>query len=326
MDTALLIPEDYPASELSFEEQFATEEACSEYLARVRWPNGFMCPGCGCGGGWTLQARGLIECSACHRQTSITAGTVFHGTHKPLKLWFRAMFLMTTQKLGLSAKNFQRLMGLTSYQTAWTWLHKLRRAMVRPGRPKLEGKVEVDDAFVGGVEEGSSGRGSSNPMVAVAVEILPDPECRAKRARLGRVRMEVIEDTSQASLTTFVAHNVEAGAEVVSDGLAGYDELAEIGYRHQKHVIGDDRRRASKLLPGVHRVISLVKRWLLGTHQGAVSEKHLPWYLQEYTFRFNRRRSSHPVKLFRRLVELAATTAPTTYDVLVHGSAVVDST
>jgi transposase-like protein len=326
MDLRLEIPEDFPRTILEFEERFATDEACAGFLAKLRWPNGFVCPRCSGRGGWSLQSRDLVECPLCHYQASVTAGTVFHGTRKPLRLWFRAMFLMAAQKLGLSAKNFQALMGLRSYQTAWTWLHKLRRAMVRPNRPKLDGKVEVDDAFIGGVEEGSSGRGSSNPLVGVAVEVLPGPEGKRKRAPLGRVRMEVLEDGTEVSTTTFAAFNVDYDALVITDGLASYDELPEAGYRHKKFIIGDDRKRATKLLPGVHRVISLVKRWLLGTHQGSVSEKHLPWYLQEYTFRFNRRRSSHPFKLFHRLAEQVVATAPTTYRVLVDGPEILCAT
>jgi transposase-like protein len=317
------IPEDFPKSAFEFESRFGTEQACAEFLAKLRWPNGFLCPRCASAAHWSLSRRGLIECADCGHQTSLTAGTVFHGSRKPLRLWFRAMFLMASQKLGLSAKNFQRQMGLPSYQTAWTWLHKLRRAMVRFDRPKLEGTVEVDDAYVGGVEEGSHGRGSSNPIVAVAVEVIADAdERKRKRARLGRVRLEVVEDVTQVSLTTFIAQNVSGDANVRTDGLSSYDELGEVGYAHEKRVIGKDPRRASTKLPGVHRIISLVKRWLLGTHQGAVSEKHLPWYLQEYTFRFNRRLSSHCGKLFHRLAEQLMHTTPTTYRALVDGPAI----
>lgn len=313
------IPEDFPKSAFEFESRFGTEEACAEFLAKIRWPEGFHCPRCASTAHWALARRGLIECADCGHQTSLTAGTVFHGSRKPLRLWFRAMFLMASQKLGLSAKNFQRQMGLPSYQTAWTWLHKLRRAMVRSDRPKLEGTVEVDDAYVGGVEEGSHGRGSSNPIVAVAVEVIADAdERKRKKARLGRVRLEVVEDVTQVSLTTFVVENVSRDAKVRTDGLSSYDELTEVGFDRERRVVGDPKR-ASKVLPGVHRVISLVKRWLLGTHQGAVSEKHLSWYLQEYTFRFNRRRSSHPGKLFHRLAEQLMHTIPTTYRGLVDG-------
>jgi transposase-like protein len=334
------IPEDFPKTALEFEERFATEEACRTYLEKVRWPEGFICPACSGREGWRLEKREMMECASCHRQTSLTAGTVFHGTRKPLRLWFRAMFLMTAQKLGLSAKNFQRLMGLTSYQTAWTWLHKLRRAMVRKGRPKLVGRVEVDESFVGGVVEGVHGRGNPNPLVVAAVERLDLPgqsekqatpskrerdrragkssKALRRKARLGRVRMEVVEDASQPSLFTFVVHNVEIGTEVLTDGLASYNELRDGGFNHRPIVIGDNPKQASTHLPGIHRVFSLLKRWLLGTHQGAVSDKHLPTYLQEFTFRFNRRLSSTPAKLFHRLLEQAAITVATTYRELVR--------
>jgi transposase-like protein/Zn ribbon nucleic-acid-binding protein len=317
------IPEDFPKTAFEFENRFGTDEACAEFLAKLRWPDGFGCPSCSSVAHWKLSSRELIECADCGHQTSLTAGTVFHGSRKPLKLWFRAMFLMVSQKLGLSAKNFQRQMGLSSYQTAWTWLHKLRRAMVRPDRPKLEGTVEVDDAYVGGVQEGCSGRGTTNPAIAVAVEVIADPEeSNRKKARLGRVRMDMVEDVTEVSLTTFVDDNVSKSARIRTDGLASYDELGQVGFKHERRVVGKDPKRAAKLLPGVHRVISLVKRWLLGTHQGAVSDKHLPWYLQEYTFRFNRRLSSHPGKLFHRLAEQLMHTSPTTYRTLVDGPAV----
>jgi len=320
MAETLEIPADFPKTAMDFEKRFSTEESCAEFLEKLRWPDGFVCPRCGSKAHWALRCRRLIECVGCGHQSSVTAGTVFHGSRKPLKLWFRAMFLIVTQKLGVSAKNFQRHMGLRSYKTAWLWLHKLRRAMVRPERPKLEGSVEVDEAFVGGVEEGSHGRGSSNPIVAVAVEVIDDRQERErKKARLGRVRLEVIEDATEVSLTSFVAQNVRHGATIHTDGSTSYNELNEVGFKQQRHVIGKDRKRAVQLLPGVHRVISLVKRWLLGTHQGAVSAKHLYWYLQEYTFRFNRRLSSHPGKLVHRLAEQLMKTSPITYRTIVRG-------
>lgn len=316
MSVAFEIPDDFPKTMLEFESRFATESDCLEFLRKLKWPAGFVCPKCGHREGWNL-ARGLVECASCHRQVSVRAGTVFHGSRKPLRLWFRAMFLMTTQKLGLSAKNFMRMMGFPSYQTAWTWLHKLRRAMVRPDRPKLEGLVEVDEAYVGGVEEGTRGRGGDKALVAAAVEFrAPAEASRVKKPQLGRVRLDVLEDATQVSLTTFVHANVSGDATVRTDGLASYDELAEVGYTHEKVVLKDPKE-ASKRLPCVHRIFSLVKRWLLGTHQGAVSEKHLFWYLQEYTFRFNRRASAHPVKLFHRLAEQVMHTRPTTYRSLV---------
>jgi transposase-like protein len=214
------------------------------------------------------------------------------------------MFLMVGQKVGISAKNFQRMMGLSSYQTAWTWLHKLRLAMVRKQRPKLHGRVEIDEAFIGGVAQGKSGRGSLNPMAVIAVE-------REKKG-LGRVRMQVIDDASAATLKPFIEANVEKGSTAHTDGWQGYANLDINGFKHAVKVASKPAT-ASQLLPGVHRVISLVKRWLLGIHQGAVRPHHLQAYLDEYGFRFNRRRSSNPVKLFHRLAQQLVITPPTSY-------------
>jgi transposase-like protein len=268
-----------------------------------------------------LKSRPLYECP-CGHQTSVTAGTVFHGTHKPLRWWFMAMFQMVVSKSGLSAVTLMRLMGF-NYETAWTWLHKLRRAMVRPGRPKLEGLVEIDESYIGGVQEGSHGRGTSNPSAACAVERLAapteagGPPARVPPTVLGRVRLEVLEDLTQVSLTTFAANNVKTGSTIATDGLSGYNELTAVGFKHSVHVIGDPKN-AAELLPGVHRIFSLLKRWLLSTHQGAVSRKHLPAYLEEYEFRFNRRRSSNRAKLFHRLLEIGVAIPPTTYRAIVN--------
>jgi transposase-like protein len=314
------IPEDFPKTLPEFEARFGTEEQCRDFLEKLRWHDGFVCPRCKRKDAWWWNSRGLHECE-CGLQTSVTAGTIFHGTRKPLTLWFKAMFFVTASKSGMVATTLMRLMGF-KYETAWTWLHKLRKAMVRPGRPKLSGKVEVDESYVGGVDEGAHGRGTSRPLVVCAVERLDEPTepgeapSRAPPTVLGRVRLEVIEDFTQVSLTTFTYNNVEAGSVVMTDGLSGYNELDEIGFLHDKHVIGDPKNAAG-LLPGVHRIFSLLKRWLLGTHQGAISVKHLPSYLAEYEFRFNRRRSNSRTKLFHRLVEIAVAIAPTTYEALV---------
>lgn len=316
----MVIPEDFPKTLPEFEARFGSERQCHDFLVKLRWPDGFECPKCRRREAW-LNSRGLFECP-CGRQTSVTAGTMFHRTHKPLTLWFKAMFLMVASKSGLSAVTLMRLMGFT-YKTAWTWLHKLRGAMVRPDRPKLEGKVEVDESFVGGVKKGAHGRGTSNPIAACAAERLDAPtEPGAPPARvpptvLGRVRLEVIEDATEVSLTAFTDNNVEGASTVITDGHSGYGELSDVGFIHEPHVIGNPKN-APKILPAVHRIFSLAKRWLLGTHQGAVSPKHLPAYLHEYEFRFNRRRSSSRAMLFHRLAEIAVVVAPTTYRDIVN--------
>ena len=286
---------EFPKTVIEFEERFASEESCYTYLAKQRWPEGFRCPACGHDKAWELTRRRLMECRACHRQVSVTAGTIFHRSRKPLRLWFKAMLLMTAQRPGISALSLMRQLGLTSYQTAWTWLHKLRRAMVRPGREALMGQVEVDDGYVGGEETGVHGRETKNKaVVAVAVEV--------KGQAAGRLRMERVEDASGSSLNPFVVDNVVPGSTVRTDGWSGYEGLRKAGYRHRPRVVGDPKR-AARLFPHVHRALSLLKRWLLGTHQGAVRPHHLDAYLDEFVFRFNRRRSRSRGMIFYRVLE-----------------------
>ncbi len=300
---------DFPKTALEFEAHFYSEEACHAYLMRQRWPEGFRCPACSGTKAWHLARRRLLQCKECSRQVSLTAGTVFHGSRKPLRLWFKAIVLMTGQSTGISARNLRRQLGLGSYQTAWTWLHKLRRATVRPEREALAGPVEVDEGYVGGKEEGVSGRHvETKSVVAVAVEV--------KDKSAGRLRLAKVRDAGGDTLNAFVAQNVVKDSLVKTDGWPGYSGLWEIGYRHRRRVIGD-RTRASRLFPHVHRAMSLLKRWLLGTHQGAVRGKHLPAYLDEFTFRFNRRRSRLVTLPFQRLCAIGVLTAPITYKQLV---------
>jgi len=300
---------DFPKTVIEFEERFASEESCYAYLAKQRWPEGFRCPACGHNKAWELGRRRLMECRSCHRQVSVTAGTVFHRSRKPLRLWFKAMLLMTSQRPGISALSLMRQLGLPSYQTAWTWLHKLRRAMVRPGREPLTGKVEVDDGYVGGEERGVHGRETKNKaVVAVAVEV--------KGQAAGRLRMGRVEDASASSLSAFVVGNVVPGTTVRTDGWSGYERLRQEGYRHRPRLVGN-AKRASRLFPHVHRALSLLKRWLLGTHQGAVRPHHLDSYLDEFVFRFNRRSSGRVTLPFQRLCAIAVLTAPVTYRQIV---------
>ena len=255
-----------------------------------------------------MTAREYLHCRACEGETSITAGTVFEGTRKPLRTWFLAMWFVTSQKHGASALGLQRALGLGSYQTAWTWLHKLRRAMVRPGY------VEVDETYVGGEEEGTSGRETyKKAIVAIAVEI-QHPK------GFGRIRVKRVRDVSSASLTPFVCQAIEPGSTVHTDGWKGYNDLPKRGYKREVTILAASDDPAHVVMPGVHRIASLLKRWLLGTHQGAVSNRHLDYYLDEYTFRFNRRTSTSRGLLFHRLMEQAASTARTPYRGLVGGS------
>src|SRR5436305_8940779 len=206
--------EEYPRNLTEFEAQFATEEACRAYLERLRWPDGFRCPRCGSAKSWPVRIV-LLQCGGCGHQTSVTAGTIFQDTRTPLKLWFHAMWWVTTQKNGASALGLQRVLGLGSYKTAWTWLHKLRRAMVRPGRDRLRGRVEVDETYVGGVEEGARGRQTERKaLVAIAAQ--------DEGPRIGRIRMRRILDASAESLMPFVKDMIEPGSTVHTDGWLGY--------------------------------------------------------------------------------------------------------
>lgn len=301
--------EDYPRTLMEFESRFNTEDACLDYLVVMRWPNGFVCPSCGGEESWRTE-RLLFHCAACGRQTSVTAGTVFQGTRKPLQVWFRAMWWVVSQKNGASAKGLQQSLGFGSYQTAWAWLHKLRRAMVRPGRDRLSGLVEADETYVGG-REAARGRGAeAKSLVAIAVE--------KKGRQLGRTRLAVVADGTRDELCGFIDACVEPGSTVRTDGWAGYRALNKRGYTHDRILQQGSAQEPSELLPGVHRIASLLKRWLLGTHQGAVSAAHLPYYLDEFTFRFNRRKSKSRGKLFYRLVEQAVAIEPTPYKSIIH--------
>lgn len=233
---------------------------------------------------------------------------MFHRSHIPLRLWFRAMWWITNQKGGVSALGLQRLLGLGSYETAWACLHKLRRAMVRPGRDRLTGVTEVDETIVGGLEPGGGRRhlGEKKALVAVAAEV--------RGGGMGRIRLQRIPDASGENLLAFVQGAVAPGAVVVTDGWDSYGGLGDCGYVHRPRVL---RSKESTALPRVHRVAALLKRWLLGIHQGAVSKEQLPYYLDEFTFRFNRRQSRHRGKLFYRLVQQAVTIDPVPYRSLV---------
>jgi transposase-like protein len=307
-----MVTEWYPKNAREFGKFFSDEEACVRYLIQVRWPEGFVCPVCLAGEYWLLK-NGLMECRGCGRQVSATSGTLLHRTQKSVDQWFRAMWWIATQTTGGSAKGLQKQLGFGSYQTAWAWLHKLKRGMVRNGRDPLQGPVEVDEAFIGGKEAGVSGRQSDKKArIVVAVEI-KGPSRRAN----GRIRLRHVPDCSATSLVPFVADNVTAGSVVITDGWLGYTPLKTKGFVHEVRVAKRKKKTDEDLLPNVHLIISLVKRWLLGTHHGAVSEKHLQFYLDEYTFRHNRRKSKHVGNIFYRLVQGVCEAPPQPYWKLV---------
>ena len=302
---------DYPQTIQDFDEWFASEAECLEFLTRIRWADGFSCPGCGGEKAWR-NGREQMHCSQCQRQTSAKAGTIFEGTRKPLRLWFHAMWMVTSQKHGVSALGVKRVLGLGSYRTAWSWLHKLRRAMVRPGRDNLTGEVEVDETYIGGVEAGVSGRKTEKKsIVVIAAEV---------RGRgIGRVRMARVPDASGDSLLPFVQNAVSQGSVVATDGWLGYKGLRKLGYEHLPQNLSASGDPAHVAMPRVHRVAGLLDRWWLGTYQGGISGRHLDYYLDEYTFRFNRRRSRARGLLFYRLVEQAVQGEPAPYKSMVGG-------
>lgn len=257
-----------------------------------------------------MTARRVLRCRACQRQTSPIAGTILEGTRKPLRIWFQAMWFVTNQKSGGSALGLQRILGLGSYQTAWAWLHKLRRAMVRPGRGRLSGRVEVDETYLGGLEGGARGRQTKNKALIVVA-------AQENGQGIGRIRMRRIPDASAQSLIAFVEESVEPGSPVHTDAWLGYEPLGTKGYIHELSFLRGNKRSPSELLPRVHRVVSLLKRWLMGTHHGAVSHEHLDYYLDEFTFRFNRRLARARGLLFYRLLQQAVEVDPVPYARLV---------
>lgn len=304
----------YPASTGDFHAWFSTDADCLDYLEWLRWPDGFVCPECGHGGGWRM-GDGRWCCMACDSRTSVTAGTIFDRTRTPLTVWFTACWLFATAKDGVSAMNLKRVLDIGSYQTAWAMLHRLRSVLVRPGRDRLAGRVEVDETFIGGEEPGLSGGRAKGKKALTGVAV----EVREPKG-IGRCRMAPLVDTSSESLHAFVKAHVESGATIITDGWSGYLGLGELGYVHERRsqraakARGDD---PDALLPAVHRVASLTKRWLLGTHQGAVTEEHLPSYLNEFVFRFNRRTSRSRGMVFYRVLELAVAHSPVRYDDLI---------
>lgn len=301
--------EEYPKALEELEHQFATEEACVQYLYALRWSDGFTCRRCGAGKAWST-GRGLYKCASCAYQVSVKAGTIFERSRLPLTIWFRAIWWVTSQKNGASAKGLQRILGLGSYETAWTWLHKLRRAMVRPGRDRIAGIVEVDETYIGGEKAGKRGRGAvGKALVVIAAQV--------KDKHIGRIRLHQVTDASASSLEPIIEQAVVPGSIVRTDGWNGYNQLNALGYTHE--VVRKNADVGDNLLPHCNRVAALLKRWLMGTHQGAVSHDHLDYYLDEYTFRFNRRTSRYRGKLFYRLIQQAVAIDPVRYsDLVLH--------
>jgi transposase-like protein len=310
-----MLPRDLPDDLPSFLARFGTDEQCRAYLFQARWPEGFRCSACGHERAWAHKARLIDECADCGRQHSLLAGTIFEQTKTGLSRWFLAIYLVTSSKGGISAMELKRQMGFGSYQTAWSWLHKIRKAMVRPERPPLAARVEADETYIGGPRPGKPGRGAGGKSkVAGAVET---GRGQGRGRRLGRLRLGVVAEASASSLGGFLGRNVARAATVATDGWSGYQGLAAAGYGHEPLNLSASWGDAAMRLPAIHLVFGLAKRWLLGTHHGAVAAKHLPAYLDEFVFRFNRRTAKSLSHRFARVIEHAVQIQPTTYDALV---------
>jgi len=303
---------DYPNTYRKFVEMFPDDAKCAAFLARLRWPEGFICPACKIASTPWNESRGRLACPSCRHQTSVSTGTIFDKTRTPLTTWFEAAWHVSSAKNGMSAKTLERTIG-TSYQVAWMMLQRFRVAMVNTDRKQLSGDVEVDETFAGGEEHGGKrGRGATKSIVVIAVEI-------RQPKGFGRVRMRHIPDASGESLLPFVREVVAPGSVVRTDGWSGYNGLSDYGYTQDILVLSSSGDPAHVSMPGVHRVASLLKRWLLGTHQGSVLSNHLQSYLEEFTFRFNRRTSRSRGLVFRRLLEQAVITGPVTQADIIYG-------
>jgi hypothetical protein len=298
---------DYPGTWPSFEAWFPDDDACREYLVRVRWPEGFVCPSCGAGEAWRT-SRGMWMCRVCGRQTSVTAGTIFHRSRYPLRTWFAAMWFVCAHKTGVSALGLQRTIGFGSYETAWAWMHKLRRAMVRPDRELLGGddvSVEVDQTLLGGRQKASKRRFDNKFEVVIGVE-------RQHPRGFGRIRLAHIDMSNRKDqVYTFLQHNLAHGSILYTDGDPMYADIAaKLQITHEPIALVHSPDPAHVVLPGVHLVASLLQRWIAGTLHDRITHQHLAYYLDEFTFRFNRRTSRSRGMLWYRLAQQAVNTDP----------------
>jgi transposase-like protein len=267
----------FPKSTAEFENWFSSEEACRQYLFGLRWPHGFRCPRCQHGKYWNTK-RGLYACSGCNFQVSVTAGTIFHGRRKPLRLWFRAIWYITSPYYGANAIEVQRILGFGSYHTAWEWLHKLRRTMGSFEKERLFGVVEVEKFYISDQKGGTS----EEALVVIAAEYNE----RLYKKGICRFRVEHINDASAQSIIGFIKKNVEADSIVHTAPWSGYNDIQNEGYLHKPIPI--DKKTGESPLPLSYSVISSLKKWLQETYKGAVRPSHLNFYLDEYTFKFSR--------------------------------------
>jgi hypothetical protein len=312
---------EYPKDMREFRQRFTTPQACLEYLVQSRWPEGFVCPKCSGKSAWLNAKRYVFECRECGRQTSPTAGTLMHRSHIPVQEWFWAAYLVTTHTPGISAAQLSRQLGLSSATTAWHMLHRLRKGMVNESRSHLSGLIEADESIIGGPAKGKQGRGSTaakhKSLMIGAVEVLTYEDKKGKRCeRASRLRLSILKDAGEISIRDFLMRNIQAGATLRTDGWRGYSDAALVGYKHRVRMVRTPER-AHKVAPHIHRVFSNLKAWLNGTHHG-VQPKYLQSYLDEFVFRFNRRKT--PMAAFQTLLGISANKAPLTLCDLVDRS------
>lgn len=295
---------EFPKTLPDFDRLFPNDEACLEFLELVRWGDGFECQECGYDQFWKM-ATGLRRCRDCEFKNSVKTGSIYEKSKLGLKMWFYAVWWITSQKNGVSALSLQRFLGIGSYETSWLLLHKIRSAMVFADRSLLTGDIEVDEAFLGGVRTGKRGRGAEGKqMIVIAAEF-------SGKKKIGRIRIQRSSAASAEELENFIKKNIAPKSAVHTDGWRGYNGVAGLGFKHhaQKAALVDP----DDLLPRINIVTALLKRWILGTHQGRLDLKHMDSYLEEFVFRFNRRTSKARGLLFQRVIENSFKTAPSTY-------------
>ena len=275
---------DFPKTAIEFEERFQTEDDCRAYWIEARWGGRAACAKCDSTRVWEERGGRLFECAECGHQTSLTSGTVLEKTKKPFKVWFRAVFEIASRKNGISAKELQRIMGFGSYKTAWSWLHKIRGSLMRPDAKPLDQGVEIDEAYVGSKRLGKA-------LVLVAAE------------RGGRVRLALAENNDEATIKRFADTHVATSADITTDGHAAYNPRSLGARNHEPKAQTPKEKRENDAVQTAHWVVSLLKRWLLGTHGGAVKTRHLQSYLDEFQFRYNRRKTNGAARLTARAIE-----------------------
>lgn len=312
---------EFPKSLIDFQKQFSDDASCRKFLIALRWPNGFECPHCNFNEVYHSPERikrGLLRCRRCFHDSSITAGTIMHRSRIPLHKWIWSAYLMTTNKVGISALQLQKQLNIKRYETAWILLHKLRSATIAPNRLPLKGDVEVDESAIGGGQLGHVGRDFKGKTIIVAAverrDRTPNKNGSLPKNRryiAGRIRLQVISDMTEKSLIPFIQKNVCQGAHVITDGWQSYNKVSDLNYYHTIYNTKQSGKLAHELLPLCHIVFSNLKTWLLGTHHGRPQSKHMQSYLNEYVFRFNRRHNQ--MASFRQVLALGENQFSPTY-------------